>query len=104
MKNEQLTPVSGEVLDETLELTLAELCRACRLSTEEVIELVEEGIVEPRGRKAADWRFKGMYVHRVYRAVRLHRDLGVNWPGAALALDLLEEIEALRARLERFGD
>ena len=104
MKNEQLTPVSGEVLDETLELSLAELCQACRISTEEVIKLVEEGIVEPRGRTATDWRFQGVYVHRVYRAVRLHRDLGVNWPGAALALDLLEEIEALRARLKRFGD
>jgi chaperone modulatory protein CbpM len=104
MKNEQLPLVSGDVLDETLELTLAELCQACRLSAEEVIELVEEGIVEPQGRTATDWRFQGIYVRRVYRAVRLHRDLGVNWPGAALALDLLEEIEALRARLARYGD
>jgi chaperone modulatory protein CbpM len=31
----------------------------------------------------------------------LQRDLGVNTPGAALALELLEELEQLRARLRR---
>lgn len=104
MRNELLPLLTGDVLDEALEFTLAELCRTCRLSTEQVIELVEEGIVEPLGRDSSHWRFQGTSVRRVHRAVRLHRDLGVNWPGAALALDLLEEIESLRARLERFED
>jgi chaperone modulatory protein CbpM len=104
MKKEMLPLLTGDVLDEELELTLAELCRACRLSAEEVVELVEEGIVEPQGRNSTHWRFQGTSVRRAHRAVRLHQDLGVNWPGAALALDLLEEIEALRARLARFGD
>jgi chaperone modulatory protein CbpM len=104
MKKEILPSLTGDVLDEELELTLAELCRACRLSTDEVYELVQEGVVEPRGRTSAHWRFQGTSVRRVHRAVRLHNDLGVNWPGAALALDLLEEIETLRARLARFGD
>ena len=35
-------------------------------------------------------------------AIHLNRDLGINWPGAALVLELLDEIESLRARLERF--
>jgi chaperone modulatory protein CbpM len=34
----------------------------------------------------------------------LRRDLGVNWAGAALALDLLDELQELRARLRRFED
>jgi chaperone modulatory protein CbpM len=102
MKDELLPLLSGELLDEELELTLAELCRACRLPAEQLMELVEEGIVEPLGRNASHWRFQGTSVRRVRCAVQLRRDLGVNWPGAALALDLLEEIEALRARLERF--
>jgi chaperone modulatory protein CbpM len=35
--------------------------------------------------------------------VRVERDLGVNVAGAALALDLLEELEGLRERIERLG-
>ncbi len=36
---------------------------------------------------------------RVRCAMRLTRDLGVNYAGAALALDLLDELDLLRARL-----
>jgi chaperone modulatory protein CbpM len=32
----------------------------------------------------------------------MQRDLGINTPGAALALDLLDELEQLRSRLRRF--
>lgn len=101
--NEEMPPVlSGDLLDEELELTVAELRRICRLSPDELTELVEAGVVEPRGRPAASWRFHGTSVRRVHGAIQLHRDLGVNWQGAALVLDLLEEIEILRRRLERF--
>ena len=103
MKDELLPLLSGELLDEELELTLAELCRACRLPAEQIMELVEEGVVEPLGRNTSHWRFQGTSVRRVRCALQLRRDLGVNWPGAALALDLLDEIDDLRARLERFA-
>jgi chaperone modulatory protein CbpM len=36
-------------------------------------------------------------------ALRLERDLGVNLAGAALALDLLDELNRLRARQRRLG-
>jgi len=35
--------------------------------------------------------------------VRLQRDLGVNLAGAALALDLLQHIDELRAQLRQRG-
>ena len=104
MKNELLPLLSGDVLEEHVELTLAELCRACRLPAEQVLELVEEGIVEPLGRNTIHWRFQATSIRRVRCAVQLRRDLGVNWAGAALALDLLEELESFRARVERLGD
>lgn len=95
--------LSGEVLEEDVELTLAQLCRACDLPADRVFDLVEEGIVEPAGRDPRRWRFRGVSVRRVRCAVRLERDLGVNAAGAALALDLLEELEALRMRLRRMS-
>lgn len=102
MKNDLLPLLSGDVLEEDMELTLAELCRACRLHAEQVVELVEEGIVEPAGRDVAQWRFRGTSVSRIRCAVHLRRDLGVNWAGAALALELLDELQMLRARVRRF--
>ncbi|MDX1572023.1 MAG: chaperone modulator CbpM [Xanthomonadales bacterium] len=94
--------LSGELLDEGGELTLGELCRICSVSEDRIMELVEEGIVEPGGRDPSRWRFRSVSVRRVRCAVRLERDLGINAPGAALALDLLDELEVLRARLRRF--
>jgi chaperone modulatory protein CbpM len=104
MKTQTPPSLSGELLDEAVELTLAEFCRMCRLPAEEVLELVDEGIVEPVGRSRTAWRFRAASVRRVHCAVQLRRDLGVNWPGAALALDLLDELEAVRARLRRLGE
>lgn len=84
-----------------LELTLSELCRACQLPTEHIFALVEEGIVEPAGDDPERWRFQSLCITRIRRAHRLERDLGVNLAGAALALDLLEQIDRLQARLRR---
>ena len=104
MRNELLPLLSGEVLDEDLELTLSDLCRVCRLPAEQVFELVEEGIVEPLGRDASRWRFRGASVRRIRCALHLRRDLGVNWAGAALAMELLDELCVLRARLSRLEE
>lgn len=98
MSKDEEWPVT-EVLGENGELTLGDLCRACGLPAEVVFELVESGVVEPAGASPVNWRFHSLSVRRVRRAVRLQRDLGVNRAGAALALDLLDELESLRARL-----
>jgi len=103
MTDDLMSLLTGEVLEEDVELTLAELCRVCRLPAEQLIELVEEGVAEPLGRDPAHWRFRGVSVRRVHCALRLEHDLGVNVAGAALVLDLLEELEAMRAHLKRFS-
>jgi chaperone modulatory protein CbpM len=100
-KGDLLKLLSSEIVEDNIELSLAGLCRACQLPAERVFELVEEGVVEPVGRNPVRWRFQGISVRRVRCVQRLQRDLGVNIAGAALALDLLEEVERLRARLRR---
>jgi chaperone modulatory protein CbpM len=95
------TILTGEVLDERVEYDLEGLCRICRLERRKVVELVVENVIEPAGEDPEHWRFTGTAVTRVQVAARLTRDLGINTAGAALALDLLDEIERLRAALQR---
>jgi chaperone modulatory protein CbpM len=97
-----VTTHSGEVLDDTIELTLIEITRACSVSTEQIVALVEEGVLEPIGEEPDDWRFRATNLTTVRVAVRLQNDLGLNPAGVALALDLLSEIETLRSRIQRF--
>ena len=99
----RLPQLAGIVLDERTELTLDELSRACAARAELIIELVEEGVLEPAGREPQRWRFTGVHMRRARAAVRLQRDLGLNLAGVALALQLLDEVEALRARLRAMG-
>jgi chaperone modulatory protein CbpM len=89
-------PISAMLLDGSVEFSLTELCSVCSVPEAIVIEIVAEGIVEPIGRDREHWRFSGLAVTRVQRVMRLQEDFGVNLPGAALALDLLEELERLR--------
>ncbi|MGD8689460.1 MAG: chaperone modulator CbpM [Gammaproteobacteria bacterium] len=99
MMAERDETLSGEVLGEADVLTLAQVCRLCSVSADRVLELVAEGVIEPRGENAGQWRFQVASVRRVRRMLRLQRDLGLNIAGAALAVELLEELEVLRARV-----
>ncbi len=85
-------------------LTLEELCRTCSVQTEFVLTLLEEGVAQPaEGRHPGTWRFSEVQVHQVSVAWRLQRDLDVNPAGAALALQLLDEMETLRAQFAHLG-
>ena len=104
MTSEKMLPQRvGIILDEQAQLTLAELTRACAVHAELIIELVEEGVLAPLRGEPHRWRFTGAHMRRARMALRLQRDLGVNFAGAALALQLLDELEALRARLRAMG-
>ena len=93
--------LDGCILEEDIEVSLAELCNACEVHAEYIIALVDEGILEPTGRGTGDWRFAGASLRRARVARHLQRDLGVNLAGAALVLDLMDELRRLQARLDR---
>jgi len=88
-----------ELIDEQTTFTLAELCRCFAVEAELIEALVEQGILEPAGRRGRHWCFPASSLRRTRITLHLQRDLGVNLAGAALALDLLERIEELDARL-----
>ena len=93
--------LSGYIVENEARLTLRQLCDACAVRAEYIIELVDEGFIEPSGIEKSHWCFSGVSIKRVQKAKRLQRDLGVNLAGVALALELIDEIEDLRAKLER---
>jgi chaperone modulatory protein CbpM len=101
MENEEIRLLSGIVMDDNQAISLAELCRCCSLPAEQVVTMIENGIVEPIESRItiSHWQFRGESVLRIQTAIRLKRDLGVNTAGAALALELLDEVKALRQQL-----
>ena len=96
----QLARITGFILEEQTELSLADVCRACAAQAERIVELVNEGVLAPAGGAPDYWRFTGIHLHRARVALRLQNDLGVNLAGAALALELLDELDNLRTRLQ----
>lgn len=98
MKDDTLT---GKLLDEQTELSLADFCQACSSTEEWIVDLVEEGILEAEGQDPGRWRFSGVSLIRVHKAMRLHQDLEINLAGVALALELLDEIAELRRQVNR---
>ena len=96
--------VEFSVVEEDLQLTLTELCRACRAPEAQIQIWVVEGVLEPTGAAPHEWRFAGASLRRARLAWRLTQDLDINPPGVALALDLLDEIATLRAGLRRRGE
>jgi len=95
--------LTGIIVEEQTQLTLADLSRVCSVHAEYIIELVEEGVLIPEGREPRQWRFTGLELRRASIALRLQRDLGVNVAGVGLALQLLDELSELRARLSAMG-
>ncbi|MDN5836568.1 MAG: chaperone modulator CbpM [Nitrosospira sp.] len=105
------TGLNGIILDEQTFLTLTEISQACAVQTDYIVELVEEGLITPsitpetgpESHAPHNWRFTGMQMRHARIALHLQGDLGVNLAGAGLALQLLDEVEALRTRLKVMG-
>jgi len=88
------------------EVALDELVQACGLTAEEIVELVEHGVltpisVPPARLPASAWRFSATTIAIGRRASRLKTDFDLNVSGLALALTYLERIETLEEELNR---
>lgn len=98
--------LTGIVLDEQTELSLEEVMQACVCDREWIMALVEQGVIdvctEFDTQSNAQWRFSGECLRVVRIATRLRKDLGLDAVGAALAVELMREIDSLRARLAQY--
>jgi chaperone modulatory protein CbpM len=100
MKPSSLTVLHCQVVEEEVPMSLTELCRACNAERELVLQLVEHGVIEPQGSAPQAWVFTGASLQRTRVALRLLHDLELNLPGAALAVELLDEIARLQRQLQ----
>lgn len=92
----------GVCLSDEHALELEAFAAACGIEAEFVRQLVDEGLVQPVAVQPA-WRFGGEAIARVRRICRLQRDFEANLQSVAVMLDLIDEIERLRAQLQRAG-
>lgn len=92
--------LQAHLLGESDWIGVEDLCRLCRLELEEVIELAELGVFEPRGDAPQQWLLPATMLPRLRTASRLIRDLGVNASGVALVLELLDVQRELERRVQ----
>jgi len=91
-------------------ISFQELCHSVCVDHAFLLELIEQDVVAPTsGTHPIEWRFPVVAVNVVQKALRIHRDLGVELGDIALMLSMLDEMEQLRAenkmlkqRLNRF--
>ncbi|MGH8508103.1 MAG: chaperone modulator CbpM [Gammaproteobacteria bacterium] len=93
----------GILVSEQGALSLEEMAEACGAEATWIVELVEAGVLSPEGPDETTWRFGALDVRRARRLARVSRDFGASTEAAAVILDLLDEIERLRACLIRAG-
>ena len=88
-------------VDQDTYFSLEDLAVACGTASAWLQELVAYGVLEPqRGTTPATWQFDLNQLRRARRATRLYHDLEVNYAGIALVLELLDQVETLRAEAD----
>lgn len=74
------------------------VCHSYKLNQDAVGEMVYWGIATPAGNSPKKWLFTHNDFERIGRASRFRSELEINIPGAALALQLLEDIKNLSSK------
>lgn len=91
-------------------ISVAEFCECEGIKRSVLVELVQYDIARPvAGSSSEEWEFDASSAHWMKRAIRLQRDLDLDWVATAMLIDLLRDREVLRGenarlrqRLDRF--
>jgi hypothetical protein len=97
-------PNSDHLLSNTLEISIEEYCytyeQAANLTSISVT-LIEQ-FVTLNLIEAEDAKLREKDIARIAQMLRLRRDLGLNWVGTGMVLDLSQEVARLKARLRAY--
>lgn len=93
--------ITAELLQEDWILQ-EELCARVGISHDVFVLCLQWDIIRPSHAGPHEpLRISHDDVDRLCRGLRLHRDLGINWPGVSVALELLDRLEEMERQLEK---
>ena len=81
-------------------LPVDEVARLADIHPDFVARLMDLGLIDPVETTPEPF-FTVSVVLRIRRIVRIHRDLGVNWAGMGVVMDLLAKIDDLEHKVAR---
>lgn len=78
-------------------ISFHELCQFEEITEQIIVDVVDHGIAKPiEGEEVTEWVFESSSVHWLKKAIRLRRDLDIDWIAVAIAIDLLQKNEILQ--------
>ena len=84
-------------------LTLEQVAAACAVDADWLLAHLDDGLLPEVESTAGVWRFSAAAIRRARRMRQFERDFDAAPELAALIADLLDEADALRARLRSAG-
>lgn len=101
MNNFEGSASQAVIVETELRFSIVELSRICGADIPTLEALVHEGVLIPLDPQSTQWIFSGAVLPRARKATRLLLELELNAAGAALVIDLMDELESLREQLRR---
>ncbi|MFA6303212.1 MAG: chaperone modulator CbpM [Legionella sp.] len=98
MSNDSI--ITGVIIEETVTYSVVEVCDRYHIPEQLVEEMIEHGLFDVPSNNVKTLVLHQKDLQKIESAMRLHQDLGINLPGVALALDLLEQLENLSKELD----
>lgn len=98
MGNKEIVVITGEIN----QIGFEDICKICHISPDYLYELVLHDVLIPKGHDQHDWLFDARQFMRLKKAIRLQKDLEIDYAGLAVVLDLLEQIDELEQKMEIF--
>ncbi len=88
-------------MNSTILYTVNAICSYHDINEEMLSDMVSWGIATPYGTAPNRWLFSQNDYERIGCATRFNKDLDINIPGAAMVLELLEELDKVRIEIRR---
>lgn len=92
--------ITGVLVDEDSTVSFVEICEHYDMTEDMLLDMIEHGLVQQASATPKMIQIHKDTLRRIQSARRLQSDLGVNVPGAVLALELLDQLEQIRQELE----
>lgn len=100
MKYEIVKVYEGRLIDNEKPLTMIQVCDRCRVNPQEIMDMIEEGMIQPGHRLGKSIRFSLGALERIQKIQRLKAELELSLAGTALAIQLLDRIAELELKLK----